>query len=298
MENENKKFKIVIISGKGGVGKSMLTSSLCLLFSKENKITAVDCDVDAPNLAIWLNETEQWQRVVPVNTFSRVKIDYDKCTNCNVCINRCRLGAIDSVDGKPDINGFLCDGCGACEAVCPHGAISFISTQSGEIKTKQTKYNFPLILGHLFSGEGTSGKVVSEVKKEADKFESELQIIDSAPGIGAPVLATLRDVDFAILVAEPTPSGFSDINRISDVVRRFNIPWVLIINKWDLNEQETNKIEEWAGDKMIGRISYDNGVLKAAADFTPVMETDLKVAEEIKIIYNRLKKRLEDDLLN
>jgi len=294
----NKTIKLAVISGKGGVGKSMVCASFCLLSSQKNHIVAVDCDVDAPNLAIWLNETSEWQRTVPVNTFSKVKIDYDKCISCDVCIEKCRFGAIDKKnESKPEINNFLCDGCGACESVCPYTAISPVSTQSGEVKTKQTKYGFPLVLGHLFSGEAATNKVINEVKKEADNFDSALQIIDSPPGIGAPVLATLYNVNFTVVISEPTPSGFSDVIRVLEVVKKHNIPWGLIINKWDLNIKEADKISELAGSNLLGKISYDNGVMKATSDFIPIMETQLKVADEIKVIYNKLKARITEEAL-
>jgi len=293
----DKLLKLAVISGKGGVGKSMICAAFCLLFFKENNIVAVDCDVDAPNLAIWLNETSEWQRTIPVTSFSKVRIDYDKCANCTICVKRCRFGAIEQKEGsKPEINNFLCDGCGACETVCPQLAIYPVSVQNGEIKTKQTKYGFPLILGHLFSGEGSSSKVINEVKQEADKFENELQIIDSPPGIGSPVLATLHNVSFTVIIAEPTPSGFSDVVRVLEVVKKHKLPWGLIINKWDLSVKETEKISELAGDNLLGKISYDKGVMQATSTLTPVMETQLKVADEIKVIYNKLKGRIAEEI--
>jgi len=240
---KNKNLKLAVVSGKGGVGKSMLCSSLAMLFSKEKKIIAVDCDVDAPNLAIWLNETEHWQRVVPV-----------------------------CCDDKPK------------------------SERIGEIKTKTTKYGFNLVLGRLYIGQGDSGRVVNEARKEAEKFENELQIIDSSPGTSAPVIAAVKDTNFAVLVTEPTPSGLSDVNRAVEIVRYLKVPWALVINKWDINKPGSDVIEKWAGDKLIGKISYDVGVIEAAARLSPVMETDLGVAEEMKLVYNKLKGLLHDNL--
>ena len=291
-------LKLAVISGKGGVGKSMLCASFCLLFHKEKDIVAVDCDVDAPNLAIWLNETAEWQRTIPVESFSKVEIDSKKCNDCGDCIKKCRFGAIEQKNKEnTKINNFLCTGCGACEFVCSRKAISPVFVQNGEVKTKQTKYGFPLVLGHLFSGESSSNKVIHEVKKEANNFENILQIIDSPPGIGGPVLATLHGTGFVVLVAEPTPSGFSDITRVLEVVNKYKIPWGLIINKWDLNIKETDKILELTGDSLLGKVSYDKGVMKATSELTPIMETQLKVVDEIKIIYNKLKERITNDIL-
>jgi MinD superfamily P-loop ATPase len=283
-------MKIVISGGKGGVGKSMLASSLAMLFAKEKKIVAVDCDVDAPNLAIWLNEAKKWGKTIPVVTSARPVIDYKKCDSCGICAKKCRFGAMKMVKGKPKVNPFLCEGCGLCEIVCPRGAIKLKPVQNGEIKIKKTKYSFPLISGQLFPGETGSGKVVTEIKEEAEKFKYEIQILDSAPGTGCPVTAALRDANFIILVSEPTPSGFSDLKRVLEVVLHFKIPWGLVINKWDINSKLSEKMKEWAGKKFFGKISYDKEIFKAISNLTPVLETNLKAKEEIKKIFKRIKK--------
>lgn len=289
----SKPLKLTIVSGKGGVGKSMLCSALAMLACKEKKLVAVDCDADGPNLAIWLNETENWHRTIPVMASNQPEIDLKKCNGCGVCFAKCRALAITKNGRKAEVSQLLCDGCGVCEAVCPKEAVVLRPVESGEIRTKQTRYGFPLVLGHLFSGEGASARIVREVRKEADRFESELQFIDSSPGTGSPVIAALQGVTFAILVTEPTPAGLSDASRIFEVIRHFKVPWGLVVNKWDLNAEETKKIEDWAGDKVLGRISYDNGVMKAAVDRVPVMEAGLKIIEEIREVYNKLNERIE-----
>lgn len=286
----NSVMKLVVASGKGGVGKSMLTSALAMLFSKEKKVVAVDCDVDAPNLAIWLNETKEWERITPVVTSAKPEIDYEKCNGCGLCAQHCRFGAIEMVDSKPRINNFLCEGCGVCEVVCERGATKLKPAQNGEMKVKQTKYGFPLVSGNFFPGETGSGKVVAEIKKEADRFNSDIQIIDSAPGTGCPVIAALQDATFAVLITEPTPSGFSDLKRVLEVIEHFGISWEVVINKWDINRTLSREMEKWAGSKLLGKISYDKKIFKAIAHFTPIVETNLKAKNEIKKIYSKIAK--------
>jgi len=298
-----KKIKLIIASGKGGVGKSMLTSTLSMLFAENKKVVAVDCDADAPNLGIWLGGVKKWDKTIPVIASARPEIDYNKCNDCGLCAKNCHFSAIKMVKGKPKVNPFLCEGCGACEVICPKGAIKLKPIQNGEIKIKKNKYNFPLVSGQLYPGETGSGKVVAEIKKEAEKFKHSLMIIDSSPGTGCPVIASLQGADFAVLVTEPTPSGFSDLKRVLEVVNHFNIPWSLVINKWDINSELSNKMEGWAKEKtrrrtsslrgrFLGKISYDKKIFKAVANLIPILKTNLKAKKEIKEIYSKLNRDL------
>jgi len=283
---------IVIASGKGGVGKSMLTSSLAILFAKDKKkVVPVDCDVDAPNLAVWLGEINKWDKVFPVITSAKPEIDLKKCNNCGLCAKNCCFSALEMKNKKPRLNSFLCEGCGACEVICPQRAIKLKPVQNGEIKIKKTKYEFILVSGQLFPGETGSGKIISEIKEKTLNFSknAEIMLIDSSPGTGCPVIASLQGADFALLVTEPTPSGFADLKRVLKVVNHFKIPWGLVINKYDINLQLSNKIKKWSKGKFLGNISYDKNIFKSISDLVPIMETSLKAKKEIKLIYNKLK---------
>jgi len=294
---KKRKIKLAIASGKGGVGKSMLSSCLAMLFQKKLQVTAIDCDVDAPNLAIWLNEMNKTKRFksFKISTSSKPYIDYKKCNGCGICVEKCRFKALKMIKNKPVLIPFLCEGCGLCQTICPQKAIKLKPVKNGEIKIKLTKYNFPLVSGALSPGETGSGKIVSEVKKQANKFDYDIQIIDSSPGTGCPVMAALQDVNFVVLVTEPTPSGFSDLKRVLQVVNHFKIPWGLVINKWDININLTNKIKKYAGKKFLGKISYDKQIFKAISDLTPILETNLNAKKEIIQIFNKLNKILCPD---
>ncbi len=282
---------IAIASGKGGVGKSMLSSSLAYLFSRDQKITAIDCDVDAPDMGLWLG-IKEWDTSEKISVSEKASIDYDKCRLCEKCRDVCRFGAL-RYGEKPEIIPYLCEGCGMCMHTCPHGAISINPVKNGEFMVRKTKYGFPLVSGHLYPGETGSGKVVDEIRERAKKMGDGLTILDSAAGIGCPVIASLKGTDHAVLVTEPTPSGFSDLKRVLEVVGHFGVDYSVVINKWDINEEMTGKIEEFAGDRLLGRISFDRGIFKALSEMTPIMETDLKAVREIKEIYRKLKKIIE-----
>ncbi len=296
--------KISIISGKGGVGKSMLASSLAILLAKDKKkIIAVDCDVDAPNLAVWLGQPEGWQAIKKLSVSKKPLIDNSKLTikESKECVKKCKFNALKMKNGKLELDDFLCEGCGACGMFCPKGVIKMRAVKNGEIKTKETKYGFPLVSGQLFPGQASSGKIVTEIKKRADELFENLkwfprlpqsfgmEIIDSAPGTGCPVTASLRDADFTLLVTEPTISGFSDLQRVLKVVEYFKIPWKVVINKYDINLRVANKIKNWSKDKFLGKISYDKKIFEAISHLRPIMETDLKAKKEIEAIYQKLK---------
>ncbi len=289
---KNFKLKIAIVSGKGGVGKSMISSAFSMLFSEKFKVVAVDCDVDAPNLSIWLNEIKGWEKVKKISTSQKAIINYKKCKGCGLCAKNCPFFAIEMINKKPKINPFLCEGCGTCQIICPQKAIKLKSVKNGEIRIKKTKYGFPLVVGHLFPGETGSGKIVSEIRKEAEKFPFQIQILDSSPGTGCPVIASLRETDFAILVTEPTPSAFSDLKRILKLVKFFKLPFRIIINKADLNKKISNKIKKKFKGKILGEVSFDKNIFKAISNLKPILETNLKAKEEIKKIYQNLIKTI------
>lgn len=281
-------MKIVVASGKGGVGKSMLASSLALLFSKKKKVVACDCDVDAPNLGLWLGVTE-YDSKEKISTSFKATIDQDKCIKCGKCKDICRFGAIELKKGKFRVNPFLCEGCGACQLICPADVIKLTPVKNGELRVKETKHGFPLADGQLYPGEAGSGKIVEELRKKAEKFEHDIMVLDAAAGIGCPVIASVRGTNFAVLITEPTPSGFSDLKRILEIANQFKIPYGIVINKWDINPKTSEDIEKWAGKKLLGKISYDKKVIDSIVNLAPVLDSDSKVVNEIKDIFENLR---------
>ena len=282
---------IVVASGKGGVGKSMLASSLAMLFAQSKKIVAVDCDVDAPNLHLWLGEDEKWDEVKKISTNEKPVIDKTKCNLCGQCVDICAFNALSIENSELVVNNYFCEGCGACEEVCPRGAITMKPVENAEIKIKKNVYGFPLVSAQLYPGESGSGKIVDYIKQKAEKFEHELMIIDSPAGIGCPVIAAVRDANLAILVTEPTPSGLADLRRVLSVVDYFKISYGVVINKWDINRQMSKRIEREFAGRILGKISYDQKVFIAIANLTPIMKTKLKAKDEMESIFAVIKER-------
>jgi MinD superfamily P-loop ATPase len=286
---ESKKLKLAVASGKGGVGKSMLASSLALLFSRQNTVVAVDCDVDAPNLHLWLGEDESWEGIKKLSLTEKAEIDLEKCIGCGKCADICAFNAIEMVDDKPVLNRFLCEGCGACAAVCPGGAVTMVPVENAEIRVRNTRHGFPLVSAQIYPGESGSGKVVDEIKKRAEEFSYEVMVLDSPAGTGCPVIASLNGVDLVVLVTEPTPSGFSDLRRVLQVVGHFKIPYGVVINKWDINKDLSGEIEEEFGGQLFGKISYDKEILQAVSSLQPVVKTSLPAKKEIEALFDRLR---------
>lgn len=281
---------LTILSGKGGVGKTMLSSSLAVLFSKHGKIVACDCDVDASNLALALGIEEKAFRWQEIETSEKARLIEEKCTGCKKCLQSCVFSAIswNKENNKPEFNRFLCEGCGACSLVCPEKAIKIERVKNGKIGSARSRHGFTIVSGQLKMGESGSGKIVDALKQKAlavaEKEGAELIICDSAAGISCPVIASLRGSDFVVAVTEPSAASFRDMKRALQIVDYFNIPYGVVINKWNINKELSKEIEDFAGKKLLGRIPYDEKVISAIVNLTPVVETECKAAKEIKEI--------------
>lgn len=267
---------VTVLSGKGGVGKSSVLASLAVLLSKGNNIICADCDVDASNLSLVLGaeKHEEWE---DLSTNQEAVFDLKKCVSCKKCFNECYFNAISWKGNKPVLKEFGCEGCGVCKLVCPENAVSMKRINNAKIGYAKTKYGFMVVSAQLRPGESGSGKVVSEVKKKARKMGAgaDMMLVDSAAGIGCPVIASVTGSDYSIIVTEPTPSGFFDMKKAYEVVRHFNIPCGIVINKYDINEEQTRIIEGFAKENGIGIISkipFDKKFAEALTEMTPIIE--------------------------
>ena len=289
--------EIVVISGKGGTGKTSIVAAFAALAGK--KVLA-DCDVDAADLHLVLNP-----RIKNREDFSggkKAKILEDECIACDRCIEECRFDAIHYPvlsNGKtadtPYINPIFCEGCGVCVRVCPADAISFEPAVNGESYISSTNYG-PMVHAKLGMAEGNSGKLVTQIRQEArdiaERDGLDYIIVDGSPGIGCPVIASITGSDLVLVVTEPTLSGQHDLLRVAELTSHFRIPTIVCVNKWDLNPEITEQIEGEAkerGVKAAGRIRYDNAITKAQIMKTSVVEyTGGAVSEDIKALWRNV----------
>ncbi|MBL7118027.1 MAG: ATP-binding protein [Candidatus Syntrophoarchaeum sp.] len=281
--------QITVISGKGGTGKTTLVGSFAAL--AENKVIA-DCDVDAPDLHLLLHP-----EIIKKEEFKGLKVavmDKTKCVECGSCEEACRFNAISVSDNASGyaVNPARCEGCGACVFVCEQEAITLKERVSGYAFVSKTKYG-TMAHAELNIAEEASGKLVTVVRNNAQQVAEgegcELILIDGAPGIGCPVIASLTGVDLALIVTEPTMSGLHDLERIMDVTRHFGIASVVCINKYDINEENSKRITEFCrqrGIEVVGNIPYDPVVTEAMVAGMPVVEfSEGKVSEAIKDVW-------------
>ncbi len=267
----------VILSGKGGTGKTSIAASLMHLMLQQVSGVYVDADVDAANLALVSGAIPQ-----ELHDFSGSKqavIDPLTCTACGKCFEVCRFNAIKMPVGDESayqVNDLLCDGCATCVHLCPEASIHMEIQQDGEWYHAITVYG-PLFHAKLFPAAENSGKLVAELRKYAVKFaenqHSPLILIDGPPGIGCPVISASTGVDLALLVAEPGVSGQHDLERIILTLEHFNIPIVICINKCDIYPTGANAIRRLAGSKgymIIGEIPFDPAIPRAMIQAMPI----------------------------
>ena len=279
--------QLLILSGKGGTGKTTLASAF-IKFSQAKAYA--DCDVDAPNLHLVL-EQETAPLISDYYGLPKAEIDYSLCQECGLCLENCRFEAIVYTD-KYEIEPYSCEGCGVCEEICAFGAISLKPAVAGELRlfdSGRTVFS----TAELKMGSGNSGLLVTEVKKQMRDaaIAAELVIIDGSPGIGCPVISSLSGVDLALIVTEPSLSGLSDLDRIVKTAGVFQTKVVVCVNKFDVNLENTETIIRYCRDNglgFIGKIPYDPEALRAVNRGMTIADVDCPSGRAAEMIYNKL----------
>ncbi len=287
--------ELVVVSGKGGTGKTSIVASF---FAMAEDAVVADCDVDAADLHLVLNPTvlHRW----PFSGGKTAVIDSNRCVGCGVCAEHCRFGAIHSTEGaaslRYEVQAVSCEGCGVCADICPEQAVSMVSSMSGEWFVSDTRFG-PMAHARLGTAQENSGKLVSLVRREAKALTitggRKLLICDGSPGIGCPVIASIAGANLVLIVTEPTLSGLHDLRRVAELCRQFNAKAGVCINKADINLETTERIEAEAttlGLLVLGRVRYDNGVTVAQVKRMAVVENGASpAATDIRALWARVR---------
>jgi len=295
-------MELVVVSGKGGTGKTSLVGSLAAL--AKDKVL-VDCDVDAADLHLILHNNVQ--KTTEFTGGKRAFIIDEDCTNCGICTEYCRFDAIkydeyieNATGGRYWIDEYACDGCGVCTRHCPEQAIDFREVISGEWYLSDTPYG-PLVHARLGIAQANSGKLVSLLRQQAkllaDKNRLGLILVDGPPGIGCPVIASITGAGYVLIVTEPSMSAMHDMERLLELTVHFGIPMGICINKSDINSAMTSRIEEYAKKhevKILGRIPFDPAVTQAQLAGTTVVEHQTNgVSKSIELLWSNLNEEFK-----
>lgn len=278
--------QLTIISGKGGTGKTTVAAAFASL---ARGAVLADCDVDAPDLHLVLRpEVEREEEFIG----SKVAIRKIDCSRCGKCREACRF---DAIDEEIRISEVKCEGCGVCAFVCPEDAIELEDRRTGTVYVSKTRFG-PMIHAELGIGEEASGKLVTRVRQRAQELagdDKSLIIIDGSPGIGCPLIASITGADLVLAVAEPTVSGIHDLGRALEVAEHFGVRACVCVNKYDINEENTEKIEEFCrarGVPMVGKLPYDNVATEAMINEKTVIEySNSELSENLKDVWEKVE---------
>jgi MinD superfamily P-loop ATPase len=285
--------QLLILSGKGGTGKTTVAGAFIRLAGA--KVFA-DCDVDAPNLHLVMERSSD-----PVRTdyygLPKAEIDPELCAGCGLCARHCRFDAIRRGSEGYRVDAYACEGCGVCEAVCMRGAVSLKPDIAGELMLYADETVFST--ARLKMGSGTSGKLVAEVKKQMQSAaaEAELAIIDGSPGIGCPVIASLSGADMVLVVAEPSVSGISDMERILTTADKFGVKAAVCVNKYDINFTVIEQIIRYCdacGIPFTGKIPFDPSVAEAVNNGKTIVDVDCPAGRAVRDVFDKTIKCLAE----
>ena len=292
--------QLVVLSGKGGTGKTSVVAALATL--TDRKVLA-DCDVDAADLHLVLDP--ECRHTETFMSGKEARISPERCSACGLCIEHCRFDAIrvTSHNGGRSVyavDPIACEGCGLCARVCTPGAVDLVDAERGEWSISDTRHG-PLVHARLNIGGENSGKLVTVVRDQAlalaEEMGASLVIVDGPPGIGCPVIASVTGADLVLAVTEPSVSGVHDLERAAELVGGFGLPLAVCINKSDLNEDMTLHIREVCATRgwpVVGELDYDVAVVRAQVEAKSIVEYGGSVvADQIQKMWDVL-----EDLLN
>lgn len=288
--------QVVVLSGKGGTGKTFVTSSLAAI--AENTVFA-DCDVDAANLHLMLAPSVRDEETFVAGVVATV--DAERCTACGLCVEQCRFEAIELGETTAVVDSIACEGCGVCHLVCPEGAVRLVRDDAGSWYRSDTRFG-PLVHALLNPGAENSGKLVEIVRRaaveEAGRTHAEWVVIDGPPGTGCSAKSAITGTDFVLLVTEPTVSGAHDVERVVQLAEFFRVPMGMIVNKSTLDPERTDDLRKFARSRSIawlGEIPFDRSIVEAVTSLESYpLKHENAIVRTLRSGWDRLRELVAD----
>jgi len=266
--------EVVVASGKGGTGKTFLSSNLIffLIQTGTGNIVGVDADVEAPDLLLALGgavrelwRDEYYGSAVP-------DIDLSLCSKCWTCIEACKFNALRKTNSGPQVDERNCEGLGVCAMVCPSGAIRMRPRKTGEIFASLTGIGVVVVTGELELGGRSSGRLVYELKTRARRMGPDIMVVDAAPGIGCPVISSISGADLLLVVVEPIPQSVKGAERLVSTAEQLGTEWMVVLNKFNEGCGLLRTVSEKFGDRIVGKIPYDVIVVESYTHMVPLLK--------------------------
>lgn len=270
-------MKIACLSGKGGAGKTFVAVGLA---AAANECTYIDCDVEEPNGRLFLKPENVQTKVVYT---SLPKFDEEKCIGCKKCVEFCKFHALIYIKGKPMVFSEVCHNCGGCQLVCKTGAISEEEKPIGVLEIGQHN-KIKVVTGVLNTGEASGVGVI----KSALEYAKGMTVLDCPPGSACSVMESVTDVDYCVLVAEPTAFGFHNIKMVYKLATILGKPCGMVINK---ETEPYLPLENFCKEKnipILDRIPYDAELARHIANGDIVAEVIPKWRERFLAILEKI----------
>lgn len=269
-------MKIACLSGKGGAGKTLAAVNLAAVGAD----TYIDCDVEEPNGRLFLKPEQ-----VTAETVSALlpEFDADKCTGCKKCVQFCRFHALIYVKEKPLVFPEVCHSCGGCKLVCPEGAVAETPKPIGTLEIGRHGA-LRVVTGILNPGEASGVPVIRQALKQAEGTT----IIDCPPGSACPVMESVTDADYCLLVAEPTAFGFHNFRMVHELAVLLGKKCGVVVNKQEEPYAPLERFCEENGLPVLTRIPYDPKIAALSAEGQILSERD----EAFRRIFQDLLERI------